>query len=90
MKKSQDGGLTWSDRLQTPPSWKSSLEVPTLFPVEDASGKKRIIMFSGLYPARMAISEDNGETWSELKTLGDWGGIVVMGDLVPLNTGKGH
>ena len=69
---------------------ESSLEVPTIHPVEDAAGKKRLIMFSGLYPARMAVSEDEGNTWSELERVGDWGGIVVMGDLVPLNTGKGH
>jgi hypothetical protein len=90
MKRSDDGGQTWSERLPTPESWKSSLEVPTLFPVEDASGKKRVIMFSGLYPARMAVSEDDCQTWSELEIVGDWGGIVVMGDLIPLRTGKGH
>ena len=90
LKRSEDGGLTWSDRLPVPASWETSLEVPTLHPVEDAAGNKRLIMFSGLYPARMAVSEDRGETWSELEILGDWGGIVVMGDLVPLSTGKGH
>lgn len=90
MKRSNDGGLTWSDRLPVPKSWETSLEVPTLHSVEDASGKKRLIMFSGLYPARMAVSEDMGNSWSELNILGDWGGIVVMGDLVPLSTGKGH
>lgn len=90
MKKSEDAGLTWSERLRVPKNWASSLEVPTIFPVEDAAGKKRLILFSGLYPARMSVSENDGKTWSELKSLGDWGGIVVMGDLVPLNTGKGH
>ena len=89
-KKSFDGGKTWSDRLPTPKNWETSLEVPTIHRTIDANGKKRIIMFSGLYPARMAVSEDEGETWSELKAVGDWGGIVVMGDVVPLQTGKGH
>ena len=89
-KKSFDGGKTWSDRLPTPPNWETSLEVPTLHRTIDSNGKKRIILFSGLYPARMAVSEDEGETWSELKPVGDWGGIVVMGDVVPLQTGKGH
>jgi hypothetical protein len=89
-KKSFDGGLTWSDRLPVPDSWKTSKEVPTLFRVTDPLGKKRIIMFSGLYPARVAVSEDEGGTWSELNMAGDWGGIVVMGSMLPLKTGKGH
>lgn len=45
-KRSTDGGLTWSERLPTPESWMTSKEVPTLHRVTDASGKKRIIMFS--------------------------------------------
>lgn len=89
-KKSSDTGLTWSDRLPTPESWTTSMEVPTLYPVVDKYGKKRLIMFSGLYPTRMAVSEDNGETWGELEQVGDWGGIVVMGSMIPLKTGKGH
>jgi hypothetical protein len=89
-KKSFNGGITWTGRLSVPESWKTSKEVPTLFMVTDPQGKKRIIMFSGLYPARMAVSEDEGGTWSELNMAGDWGGIVVMGTMVPLKTGKGH
>ena len=90
MKRSNDGGMTWSDRLPTPDSWASSKEVPTLHRVIDAQGKKRIIMWSGLYPARLAHSEDDGKSWSQLEPVGDWGGIVVMGFVEPLSTGKGH
>ena len=89
-KRSTDGGLTWSDRLPTPKSWATSKEVPTLHRVIDPHGKKRIIMWSGLYPARLAVSEDDGKNWSELKPVGDWGGIVVMGFVEPLATGQGH
>jgi hypothetical protein len=90
MKRSDDAGMTWSDRLPTPTSWATSKEVPTLHRVIDVQGKKRIIMWSGLYPARLARSEDDGKTWSELEPVGDWGGIVVMGFVEPLHTGKGH
>ncbi len=38
-KRSTDGGLTWSDRLKTPESWKTSLEVPTIFSTIDPQGK---------------------------------------------------
>ena len=88
-KRSNDGGRTWSDRLATPASWATSREVPTLHRVVDASGIKRLILWSGLYPARLAVSEDDGDSWSELEPVGDWGGIVVMGFTEPLKQ-PGH
>jgi hypothetical protein len=88
-KRSTDGGLTWSERLPTPKSWATSLEVPTLYRTVDASGKKRLIMFSGLYPIRLAVSEDDGASWGELKPIGNFGGVVAMASCVPLKTGPG-
>ncbi len=88
-KRSNDTGLAWSERLPTPKSWETSLEVPTLHRVVDANGKKRIIMFSGLYPIRMAITEDDGANWSELAPIGNFGGIVAMGTVIDLKT-PGH
>ena len=89
MKRSEDGGLTWSDRLPVPPSWATSQETPTIHRVVDAAGRKRLIVWSGLYPARLAVSEDDGRHWSELQPAGPWGGIVVMSSVVPLST-AGH
>ncbi|MFP6692221.1 MAG: sialidase family protein, partial [Pirellulales bacterium] len=89
-KRSTDGGRSWSDRLPTPASWATSQEVPTLHRVVGPDGKKRIIMWSGLYPARLAVTENDGTSWSELKPVGDWGGIVIMGFVEALKTGKGH
>ncbi|MGE0884020.1 MAG: sialidase family protein [Blastocatellales bacterium] len=87
MKRSTDGGLTWSDRLPTPKSWETSLETPTIHRVIDKRGKKRLIVFSGLYPIRMSVSENDGKTWSELKAIGDFGGIVAMGSVIRLKNG---
>jgi len=96
-KRSTDGGLTWSDRLPTPESWATSQEVPTLHRVIGPDGTKRIIMWSGLYPARLAVTENDGESWSEIEPVvsvdevdPNWGGIVVMGFVEQLNTGPGH
>jgi hypothetical protein len=89
-KKSTDGGKTWSDRLPTPPNWTTSGETPTIHRVVDQNGKKRLILFSGLKPIRMAISEDDGATWSELAPIADYGGIVPMGSVVALNDAPGH
>ena len=90
MKRSTDAGLTWSGRLPTPASWETSLEVPALHRVVDANGVRRIILFSGMYPIRMAVSEDDGATWSELEPIGDFGGIVAMASVAGLRTGPGH
>jgi hypothetical protein len=76
-KRSSDGGQTWSDRLPVPASWATSLEVPTIHRVVDANGKRRLIVWSGLHPARLAVSEDDGHNWSELRPVGEWGGIVA-------------
>ena len=88
MKRSTDGGRTWSERLPTPASWATSKEVPTLHRTVDAAGKKRLIMFSGLYPIRMAVSEDDGATWSELNPIGDFGGVVTMASVERLRNGN--
>ncbi len=86
LKRSSDGGRTWSERLPTPASFATSREVPTLHRVRDATGRERLLLWSGLHPARLARSEDDGATWSELAAVGDWGGIVVMGDVAATTT----
>jgi hypothetical protein len=84
LKKSADGGLTWSGRLPVPENWATSLETPTIHRVVGPDGRRRLIVWSGLYPARLAVSEDDGAAWTPLAPAGDWGGIVVMSALVEL------
>jgi hypothetical protein len=84
LKRSGDGGLTWSGRLAVPENWATSLETPTIHRVVGADGTRRLIVWSGLYPARLAVSEDDAATWTPLAPAGHWGGIVVMSGLVEL------
>ena len=86
-KRSTDAGLTWSERLATPASWATSQEVPTLHRVVAPDGTRRLVMFSGLHPIRMAVSEDDGLTWGELEPIGDYGGIVAMGSVERVKNG---
>ncbi|MHC4201730.1 MAG: exo-alpha-sialidase, partial [Planctomycetota bacterium] len=88
MKRSTDGGLTWSERLPTPANWATSQEVPTIYRTVDSRGVKRLVMFSGRDRVRMAVSEDDGATWTGLRPIGDYGGIVAMSDMVRLKDGR--
>jgi hypothetical protein len=86
-KRSTDGGLSWSHRLPTRPSWDTSLETPTIHRIVCRNGRARLLLFSGLYPIRLATSEDEGLTWTGLAPIGDFGGIVAMGSVEKLANG---
>ncbi|MFP4057932.1 MAG: sialidase family protein [Candidatus Brocadiia bacterium] len=88
LKKSADAGLTWSDRLPTPQNWATSKETPILYRTVDPRGVRRLILFSGLYPIRMAVSEDDGATWTPLRPIGDFGGVVAMASCLRLRDGR--
>lgn len=88
LKKSYDGGITWSDRLPVPASFSTSLEVPTIFKTYDKNGKRRLLIFSSFFPIRMSVSEDDGETWSELSPIGPYGGVTSMGEMLSLGDGE--
>lgn len=87
LKRSDDGGYTWSERLPVPASWTWSLECPTLYRLTDASGKSRLYLFSGGYPGMRSVSEDDGKTFSEFESMG-FGGIVFISTMVNLAPGK--
>ncbi len=69
LKRSTDGGLTWSGRLPVPESFAGKHKSPTLHRVADAKGVERLILFVS-YPRMMqSVSEDDGKTWSALQPM---------------------
>ncbi len=46
LKKSEDSGLTWSERLETPVSWNNSEETPIIYKIKKPNGISRIEMIS--------------------------------------------
>jgi hypothetical protein len=86
--RSEDGGRSWSKPHPVPASFATSLETPTLHRFTKPDGSERVLLFSGLYPARVSHSDDGGRTWTELAPIGDFGGIVVMSSVVRLADGS--
>lgn len=87
MKRSDDAGLSWSERLEVPESFSTSLECPTIYKLKDKEGKERLLIFTGKYPLRSSVSLDNGKTWSEFKPIGNFGAYFIS---TVVETGKGE
>jgi hypothetical protein len=46
MKKSADGGKTWSDLLPVPDSWRKVYDCPAIYRLVDPSGRARLFVFA--------------------------------------------
>lgn len=83
-KISTDGGKTWTGELaDTPKSWESSLETPTVYRLTFTDGKTpdKLIMISAnsKWPEtetpggfNCSVSTDEGETWTEFERFYDY------------------
>lgn len=64
LKKSTDGGLTWSPRLDVPDNWKTASNCPCIHRLTGPDGIERLFVFEGLGAMRQSMSVDGGETWT--------------------------
>lgn len=73
MKRSDDGGKTWSNLLSTPPNWTQVKNCPTIYRLKDPQGKARLFVFAGQGPdgaMNQSYSGDEGATWSDMASNG--------------------
>ncbi len=87
LKKSTDGGLTWSERLPVPDNWKTAKNCPCIHRLVGPDGVERLIVLEGNGDMRQSISEDNGETWTPFEPNG-LHCIVVPNRVLPLSDGR--
>ena len=91
LARSEDGGLTWSDPLPTPPDWREvKTTTPVLHRLTDPKGVERLFIFGGCdFPGniRRAFSEDAGKTWSAMAVTGLVGEVAPK-SILPFDLGN--
>ncbi len=73
MKRSDDGGRTWSELLPTPANWAEVKNCPSLYRLTDPKGVTRLFVFAGNGPdhkMQQAHSTDDGKTWTPMSSVG--------------------
>lgn len=81
LKKSEDGGLTWSELLDVPENWTVHKNCPAMYCLSDPLGTDRLFVFVNEGPQGnlmyRSYSEDEGKSWSPYEAVFNREGRVL-------------
>lgn len=90
LKRSDDGGLTWSELLEVPASWSEVQNCPVLFRLPDSEGRFRLFVYAGQGAdgcIHESHSDDDGRTWSAMRSLGIEA-VMPFCTIIPIEEGR--
>lgn len=69
LARTTNGGRSW-ELLKTPTDWTTTANCPSLYYLTDKAGKSRLMIFAARPAMSQTWSEDNGKTWTPVRSLG--------------------
>lgn len=91
MKRSDDGGATWTSLLSVPPSWKTVKNCPAIYRLPDPGGNYRLFVFAGHGPdgsMYQSVSNDAGKSWSPMTSNHTGPNVMPFCTILPIEGGK--
>lgn len=93
LKRSDDGGRTWSPLLPVPDNWSTVSNCPVIYRLSDPEGVARLVVFGGLgsdakRTMQVAYSENDGANWTAMASTGLAGTAMPFCTIEPIEGGR--